>query len=585
MQGGMKFLRKALLVFLALLLVLAVWVWWNYPRKVNMTAYVPADALVYLEANDLPDIATGVISTDAWKTLAPAAGIRSNLGNIGWLSRLASWTGIGPADAVVLSRAQVAVAVLGLEAADAGDTLKIKPIYAVVVESHTGEGRLQSAIAKRVGDFARRAYVEPRVETKEADGAKFTTWSSPDGGRRIIAAVAGSVAVIANDESAVQACLAVRRGERPSLEGNAQLEEMRRRVQGGDALAFGYVSPEGTARLLEMAATAYAEQISPDPRAQSAAASLLPPLVKKILGGAGWSARLSEGVIEDRYFLSLESSVAARLQSALTASRDPAVLGSDLLPADIYSLSRYSYSDPAQAWRGLGAAIASQADTLGALFITRLLDASLKPYGIEQPDQFLRAIGPEIMTARLNDSGSSTVTVVEVRDEKTLRDFISKRLGAKPAVETIGGAELLVSNNEKHDAASFVGGRLIMGTAGNLRRCLEARSAQRTLAEDPEFKQAARSVNAAGPSNVVTFTEDYAPARTFVTALAAQRGVRERPTDEAALEEALRRLRYAATETQATDGGFERRTRSSFGQLGALASQFAPSDDATAEAR
>jgi hypothetical protein len=585
MQGGMKFLRKALLVFLALLLVLAVWVWWNYPRKVNMTAYVPADTLVYLEANDLPDIATGVISTDAWKALAPAAGIRSNLGNIGWLSRLASWTGIGPADAVVLSRAQIAVAVLSLEVADAGDTLKIKPIYAVVVESHTGEGRLQSAVEKRVGDFARRAYVEPRVETKEADGAKFTTWSSPDGGRRIVAAVTGSVAVIANDESAVQACLAVRRGERPSLEGNAQLEEMRRRVQGGDALAFGYVSPEGTARLLEMAATAYAGQISSDPRAQSAAASILPPLAKKILGAAGWSARLSEGVIEDRYFLALESGVAAKLQSALAAREDAAVRGSDLLPADIYSLSRYSYSDPAQAWHGLGAAITSQADTLGAILITRLLDASLKPYGIEQPDQFLRAIGPEIMTARLNDSGSSTVTVVQVRDEKTLRDFVSNRLGAKPAVESIGGAELLVSNNEKHDAASFVGGRLIMGTAENLRRCLEARSAKQTLAMDPEFQQAARSVNATAPSNVVTFTEDDAPARTFITALAAQRGVRERPPDEAALEEALRRLRYAATETQATDGGFKRRTRSSFGQFGALASQFAPSDDATAEAR
>ncbi|HWT02670.1 MAG TPA: hypothetical protein VN256_20655 [Pyrinomonadaceae bacterium] len=579
----MRFLRKALLVFLALLLVLAAWVWWNYPRKVNMTAYVPADTLVYLEANDLPDIATGVISTDAWKALAPAAGIRSNLGNLGWLSRLASWTGIGPADAVVLSRAQIAVAVLGLEAADAGDTLKIKPVYAVVVESHTGEGRLQSAVEKRVGDFARRAYVEPRVETREADGAQFTTWRSMDGERRIVAAVMGSVAVIGNDESAVQACLAVRRSERPSLEGNAQVEEMRRRVGGNEALAFGYVSPEGTARLLEMATAAYAGQISQDPRAQSAAASMLPPLAKKIMGAAGWSARLSEGAIEDRYFLALESGVAARLQSALAARQNAVVTGGDLLPADIYSLSRYNYNDPAQAWRGLGAAIISQADTLGAVLIDRLLDASLKPYGIEEPDKFLRAIGPEIMTARLDDSGSSTVTVVEVRDEKTLRDFISKRLGAKPAVEKIGGAELLVSGNEKRDAASFVGGRLLMGSAENLRRCLEARGSGRTLAEDPEFKQAARSTNA--PANVVTFTEDYAPARTFVTALAAQRGVRERPPDEAALEEALRRLRYADTETQVADGGFERRTRSSFGQFGALASQFAPSDDATAEAR
>lgn len=581
----MKFLRKALLVFLALLLVLAVWVWWNYPRKVKMTAYVPADTLVYLEANDLPDIATGIINTDAWKALAPAAGIRSNLGNLGWLSRLASWTGIGPADAVVLSRAQVAVAVLNLEAADAGDTLKIKPVYAVVVESHTGEGRLQSAVEKRVGEFARRAYGEPRVETQEVWGAKLTTWSSPDGGRRIVAAVTGSLAVIGNDESAVQACLAVRRGERPSLEGNPRVEEMRRRLGGGDALAFGYVSPEGTARLLEMATAAYAGQISQDPRAQSAAASMLPPLAKKILGAAGWSARLSDGTIEDRYFLGLENGVAERLRTALGARPDETSAASELLPADTYSLSRYNYDDPARAWRGLNDAILSQADALGSVLITRLLAASLKPYGIEEPDTFLRAIGPEIVTARLDDSGSSTVTVVRVRDEKVLRDFIAKRLGVKPHVETIGGAELLISDNERKDAASFVSGYLMMGTTENLRRCLEAREAGRTLAADDDFQRTARLAAAAGPANVATFTADDAPARTFITSLATQRGVSERPVNAAQLQEALGQLRYAVSETRLADRGFERRTRSSFGQFGTLASQFAPADAATAEAR
>ena len=121
-----------------------------------MTAYVPAESLIYLEANDLPEIATTITSTDAWKSLAPAAGIKSDFGYIGWLSPLISWTGIGPADAVVISRAQVAVAVMGFDAAEAGDTLKIKPRYAVIVETHTGESRARYAIEKRVGDFAER---------------------------------------------------------------------------------------------------------------------------------------------------------------------------------------------------------------------------------------------------------------------------------------------------------------------------------------------------------------------------------------------------------------------------------------------
>ncbi|HKR02148.1 MAG TPA: hypothetical protein VJT09_15840 [Pyrinomonadaceae bacterium] len=575
----MKFLRKALLVFLALLLILAIWIWWNRPQKVNMAAYVPADSLIYLEANDLPDIANGVLSTDAWKALAPAAGLKSNLGNLGWLSRLASWTGIGPADAVVLSRAQVAVTVLGLDAADAGDTLKIKPRYALVAETHTGESRTLSAVETRIGEFARRAYREPRVERKEADGAKFMTWIAPDGDRRIVAAVLGSVAVVGNDEAAVQACLAVRRNERPSLDGNPQLEEIRRRVGGGDALAFGYISPEGAAKLLEVTATAYAGQISSDPRAQSAAASMLPPLAKKILGGAGWSARNTEGVIEDRYFLALQNGVAAKLQPALASQQGMKLAAGELLPADLYSLSRYNYRDPAEAWRGLNSALSSQADALGSLLIARLLDASLKPYGIEEPDSFLRALGPEIVTARLDDSGSSTVTIVEVRDEKTLRDFVAKRLGPKPAVEVVGGVEMLVSGNERHDASSFVGGYLLLGTADRVRRCLEARGAGRTLASDEIFQRTARLVSQDSRANVITLTEDQVPARTFVTAIASQRGMRERPAVESELEGALTRLRFAVSETQVVDGGFERRTRSSFGQFGALAAQFAPSPE------
>jgi hypothetical protein len=575
----MKLFRKALLIFLALLLILAVWIWWNRPRKVDMAAYVPADSLIYLEANDLPDIASGVISTDAWKALAPAAGIKSNLGNLSWLSRLASWTGIGPADAVVLSRAQIAVAVLGLDAADAGDALKIKPRYALVVETHTSESRARSAVETRVGDFARRAYEAPRVEQKEMDGAKFTIWIAPDNERRIVAAVMGSVAVIGNDEGAVQACLAVRRNERPSLIGNPQVEEMRRRIGGNGALAFGYVSPEGAARLLEMAATVYAGQLSSDPRAQSAAASLLPPLVKKILGGAGWSARLSGGVIEDRYFLGLQNGVASQLQSTLATQENMSSTAGELLPADTYSLSRYNYRDPSQAWRGLNSAISSQADTLGAVLLSRLLDASLKPYGIEEPDKFLRAIGPEIVTARLDDSGSSTVTIVEVRDEKILSDFVNKRMGAKPSVEIIGDVKLLVSNNERQDASSFVGGRLILGKAENVRRCLEALRTSLTLAAATDFQQTTRLISNDSSANVVTFTDDYAPARTFITAMSNQRSVRERPLNEMELERALKNLRYALSETQIVEGGFEKRTRSSFGQFGTLASQFVPAND------
>jgi hypothetical protein len=572
----MKYLRQLLLPIIALLVLAGLWLYWWRPQRVDMTAYVPADSIVYLEANSLPLIAGGIVKTDAWKTLAPLAGITKSTGEVGWLSRFAAWTGIGPAEVVVLSRAQVAIAVLGLETADAGDTLKIRPRIALVVETHTGEGRTRAAVEKLVGDFARRAYGNPSVKNEEKDGLKFMTWTAPEGARSIVAVVESSVAVIGNDEEAVRACLAVRHNQRQSLSGNPQLEEMRGRVDSNDAVAFGYVSPAGAGHLLELAATAYAGQLSAEPKAQSMAASLLHPLANKILGGVGWSARFAGGAVEDRYFLALQNGVDASLRVPLSSSPNATMKESELLPAETYSFSRYNYRDPAAAWRGLNATLSSQVGVLESAVINGVLNQALKPYGIEEPQSFLRAIGPEIVTARLDDSGNSTVTIVEVRDEKALRDFVTKRLGANAKTERIGETTVQVSRDEERGAASFIEGHLLMGSATNVERCLSARAQNQTLANADDFKKAARAMTTGDPANVVTYTGDEIPARAFINVIASQWNARERSNNNPAINQGLDQLAYAVSETRLVQGGFEKRTRSSFGQLGTLASQFAP---------
>jgi hypothetical protein len=80
--------RRIAFTIIALVVLLGAWVWWNRPEAVDMSAYVPAESLVYLEANSLPDIVSGLTSTDAWQALAPPAGLSPNIGRLGWLSRL-----------------------------------------------------------------------------------------------------------------------------------------------------------------------------------------------------------------------------------------------------------------------------------------------------------------------------------------------------------------------------------------------------------------------------------------------------------------------------------------------------------------
>lgn len=570
-------LRKLLALTVALVLIVAVWLWWNRPQKVDMAGYVPADVLVYLEANNLPEIVRGLSETDAWKVLAPPAGIRSDLGQIGWLSQLSAWTGIGPAETVVLSRAQVAIAVLSLEAADAGETLKIKPRYTVVAETHTSEWRTRAAVEKRVGDFARRAYKTPVIERKKIDEIEFVTWKAPEGERQIVAAVMGSVAVIGTDENSVRTILAARRGERPSLAGNQLLEEMRTRMQSQQAMAFGYVSPQGAAQLLEVGIAAYAGQISNNPQIQGAIASRLPQLTNKLLGGAGWSAHFVSGAVEDRYYLALQNGVAERLRAPFASAAGAQAEASKYLPPETYRLTRYSYRAPLEAWRGLNAAISSQLDALGAVSVSILLKAALQPYGIEEPDSFLAAIGSDIVTASLSKEGSGTLTVVEMKDEKALRDFVSKRLGPKPRTERIGEAELLVSRDEERGAASFVAGHLIMGSEANVRRCLEARAEGQTLEAAAQFQKSLRTTsNNSAPSSVITFTDDETSALSVITAIASQPAARTRPFNQDETVRALNQLPYTVSETNLIEGGFEKRTRSAFGQFGTLVSQFSP---------
>ena len=63
----MTVFRKALVAAVVLALMALLWVWWSRPERVDMAAYVPADAVVYLEANSLPEIAEALTSTAAWR--------------------------------------------------------------------------------------------------------------------------------------------------------------------------------------------------------------------------------------------------------------------------------------------------------------------------------------------------------------------------------------------------------------------------------------------------------------------------------------------------------------------------------------
>jgi hypothetical protein len=566
----MSNLRRALVAVLLLALAVFAWLWFTRPRRVEMAGYAPADSIVYFEAESLPEVFDAFSTTDAWRELAPAAGVEAGQGWKEWLPGFVSLTGLGTSESVVLARAQVAVTVLGFQAAEESDTtLKLSPRAALVAETHTSAWRVRAAVEKLVGDFARRSMGAPSLERKEVDGVPFYLWAEASGARRkIVAAVDGSVAVVGNDEATVRACLDVRRGARPSLAGDEGLREMRARLGGEGALAFGYAPRGSVAKTVEVFAPAFVGGVSEEPKMQSVLATLAPRVLNQTLGSVGWSARVAGGGIEDLYFVSLAGGMAERLRDPLAAS-EHTYGAAVVLPANVYQVSFYDFRGPEEAYRGTGAALSSQVDAASAIFITRGLKEFLKPYGVENPREFLHACGSQLATARLAPSSEGKVLVASVRDRAALREQALAYLGRGSKAERVGDVEIIVSDDPEQGAAAFAGEYLLMGSEEDVRRCLAALGEGRTLREGIVLKAAPTEFFDNG-AFTRTFTDDREAARSVLSHFSRRGG------DAAALEAALTRRGFSVSETRLAEGGFEKRTRSAFGLFGEIYARLAP---------
>ncbi|HEX8852214.1 MAG TPA: hypothetical protein VF754_01945, partial [Pyrinomonadaceae bacterium] len=452
---------------------------------------------------------------------------------------------------------------------------RISPRIALVAETHTSERRARAAVEKLVGDAARRRYGNLSVERKEIDGVPYISWvAQTDARRRLVAAVEGSVAVVAKDEPTAQACLAARGGARPTLAADARLKEMRGRLGAETALVFGYAPPGSAAKILEVVAPLFVGQVSENPNTQSSLAILLPQLANSLIGSAAWSSRVVRGAVEDDYQIDLPGDLAARLNEPLTANAPRASL-TELLPSDVQQVSLYSYRDPALAWRGLNAAVSTQLDTFKAVLVTRALESLLQPYGVESPQEFLQASGSGMATARLSNASEKKLIIVEVRDRESLERQVTKRLGEGARMESVGEGELRIAADPEAGAAAFVGDFLIMGDEADVRRCLAARAEGRTLLASADgLNSSSFETPADTLPQVTTWTDDAEASRSFVLFFARQRGAHPNP---ATLEAASQRRPRSISETRLTTTGFQKRTRSSFGQFGWIVEQFAPS--------
>lgn len=548
----MRLIKKLLLIGAVAVLIAAAWLWWNGPRRVDMAANAPAGALVYVECNSLHDVGESVVNRNAWRELWPLLGTGNSLPG-SWLRRVVYWTGIGPTSTVILTRSQVAAVMLDLGATEQGETLTIKPEAAILVETHTSQRRIRPVVEEALKRFAETTLLGATMQKRDVSGAELMVWSAPAKDRQIVAAINESLVIVGNNERAVQACLDAQRGLRPSLQGHPELQQMRQSLGSEQALGFGFVSAANAGRLVSAAAPLVTGTAPNDLRFDR----LIAGSASKLLRGVGWSSRVVQGRIEDRYVFLLTPDLVSRLRPFFQPAEGKPDI-TKMLPEHVYSVTLYNFEDPLATWKAVQTAMSAQLDTLSAIVFTSVFKAALTSYGIDDPESFLQTIGPEILTARVRENSERSVLIAPIRDKTALRQFLREqfRLQAEPFSDG-----LLVEIPEKQLGVTFVNDHLVLGNDVEVRLCLGS-----FLLGQTPVKQLTELSGGSSSSSITTYTRDDERVLNFFRAIARAEGRAVTKSDE--LMRKLEALPYSSTQTTLGERGLERTTVSSFGQFG-----------------
>lgn len=508
----------------------------------DLRAFVPADAIVYLESKDLGETLDSLIRNPAWENGAAEAPDFSQLKNI-----------------------QVAVAVTDFETAETQVTtessvLKFKPHFVAVADTHQWKPTAVSIAENQVGRYARQIYgAEIKFEKSEKRDAKFFVWTNAADGRKLFAAVSGGVIYVGNDENLIDKCLSVGRGEAESLAKNENLARAREESAVGAEkdLAFGYISSAGVGQIANLLGVSAAMQVSEQDAIKSFVAKNLPEIIGKSAKEIIWTARKNERGIEDKIIVKTDPEASTVFRETLPPAANQFQSSAEFLPQQQFeSVTFYNLQNPQLAWRSVLLVASKQMDAMSARLLINAANAFFAPYGIADGEGFLSAIGSNVVTARFDEDGENSVVIADVKDLEKIKKSIFGEINFKAKPEIKNGGEIWQSADQDF-AAAFVGNKIILGEREAVLNCLAAKASGKNFAQTVQFQNAIRENYAA-----VTVAKDAETPAKIIETLGKAKENKPAYTS------------IYTTQTRFAGNGFERRTISDFGLLGMVVEKF-----------
>ena len=501
-------------------------------KPVDLRTLAPADSLIYLESNDLAAAIQPIVDSDAFNRAAASK-----------------------PDLSALKGVQLAIAVTGFETAekqvtDEASVLSFRPHFVAIADTHAWNWQAKTFTENQLGEFVNKIYGGGiQLDTDSKNGGTNYVWTAEDG-RKAYAFVIDSLVYFGNDQSSIEKCIAVRKGEADAFAKSGKAPNA------GGNLAIGYISPEGVAQLSNIIGTTQAKESGEEAEVQSFVARILPQILRGAISEASWTASNGEQGVEDKVTLTTNADVTSVLSETLAPgdANDKSPL--EFIPNNVPSATRYNLKNPQIAWRSVLLTTQKLTDTTTGNILTQFSGSFFEPYAVRDPEGFLGSVGNDILTAKFDEEGEKPVVIATVKDADKLKKSLLPELKPDKQKSDELAAEILTSPNG--DAAAFVENKMIAGDAESVFKCLQAKKSGDNLAKTTAAQQLAASK---APAATVALDTQTAPA---LAAVLSEKKAGDTNTAS----------RYF-TETRYTKNGIDRRVVSDFGIIGSIIAELA----------
>jgi hypothetical protein len=467
------------------------------PPRVAMERYIPADALAYVEIDSLAALVDGLTGTKAWSELAPVLGLSSQLQQIGLIADLVGRSGFGPDEAVVAGRAQIAIAITGIESntgeTDEGPYLHLKPRFALIIETHINPEGAARLVRERSAMIAQRIYGESVAEhTDEYRESQLRVFEGPGEGHQLVASSKGSVIVIGNQLDALKQCLDAIAGGTATLAEDATLNQMRLEV-GRNPSVFAYVTASGIEKLVDLWPLLIAGSAA-EPETVGTFGDLIEHLSKQTGAGLLYSSEFEGDGVTEKYLTVLRPQIAEALAKPLKPAASASAESLSLVPRDVESLTLVNVENAGELPDHVFKQLSPAVDIVAGVALREFVINLKRQYGLEPADAVGDAVGSEMALVNFGDDHPRAL-LIRVNDKSRLapmvRSYVTRKAKSLTS-EQYSGIEILASSDDDRHAA-FVGDFLVLGTRDQIVRVIETNAKRDGQYGDERLRQALRA--------------------------------------------------------------------------------------------